>query len=582
MTAQNPTPDTDPAHFGGTFAPTAYPGTGKAYLADPARLGPVTGSPLPPFTDSTGALRDHNIFRIEGPAGSALGGVNADGTTIDFIETTDFSLNGRIMSDTLPGRVSVDRASYTRSASATKLDVFASGSETLAGRLPTQQRPAPVLPQLSFYEAPCGADANGALIAPAGLTDQPLANAGTSFWAQAAPAIIPAAVCVKDGAARNAAGQIVPAFFQKSVTDEVAVTQALYDPDSATLTVNATSSDSVTPPTLSADGFGDLTAGVLTATPLLAPPATVRVRSSLGGITDLMVSTNQAGAGPATLQAVNDQFTLDEDAGSRILDVLTNDINAAGGTVAIVSQPRLGNALVNADGTVTYTPNANANGGDALSYQVTTAAGVSNIANVAITINPVNDPPTAINDGTFTVNPGVATALPNLLDNDIDADGRADLVAAVNIVAPANVTVTGGAGGVVTFTAASAGTYTFTYQAKDSAGVISVNAATVTVQVIGSDTVDVASALFRNDKKRWVVAGTSNVPNQTITLTYVDGSAAGHAIAVDLPVDAAGAFTLDIRGVTGLDDPTTLAVRPTQLRGTSSLTGSDVTLIQFK
>ncbi len=213
---------------------------------------------------------------------------------------------------------------------------------------------------------------------------------------------------------------------------------------------------------------------------------------------------------------------------------------------------------------------------------MTTAAGVSNIANVAITINPVNDPPTAINDGTFTVNPGVATALPNLLDNDIDADGRADLVAAVNIVAPANVTVTGGAGGVVTFTAASAGTYTFTYQAQDSAGVISVNAATVTVQVIGSDTVDVASALFRNDKKRWVVAGTSNVPNQTITLTYVDGSAAGHAIAVDLPVDAAGAFTLDIRGVTGLDDPTTLAVRPTQLRGTSSLTGSDVTLIQFK
>ena len=29
-------------HFGGVFAPTAYPGTGKSYIADPARIG-VTG-----------------------------------------------------------------------------------------------------------------------------------------------------------------------------------------------------------------------------------------------------------------------------------------------------------------------------------------------------------------------------------------------------------------------------------------------------------------------------------------------------------------------------------------------------------
>src|SRR4051812_2555759 len=69
LTALNQAPDTDPAHFGGAFAPTPYPGTGKAYLADPARVGPVTGSALADFVDSTGATRNHNIFRIEGPAG---------------------------------------------------------------------------------------------------------------------------------------------------------------------------------------------------------------------------------------------------------------------------------------------------------------------------------------------------------------------------------------------------------------------------------------------------------------------------------------------------------------------------------
>ena len=111
VTAANPTPDTDPAHFGGVFAPTPYPGTGKAYLADPARVGPVTGSSLPNFIDSTGASRNHNIFRIEGPPGSALGGFDAAGRSIDFIETTDFTLMGRVNSGTIPGRVTIDRAS---------------------------------------------------------------------------------------------------------------------------------------------------------------------------------------------------------------------------------------------------------------------------------------------------------------------------------------------------------------------------------------------------------------------------------------------------------------------------------------
>jgi hypothetical protein len=51
---------------GGT---TAAPGTGKKYLADPARLGTVTGSPLPDYTafepDGTSRLRNHNTFRVE-------------------------------------------------------------------------------------------------------------------------------------------------------------------------------------------------------------------------------------------------------------------------------------------------------------------------------------------------------------------------------------------------------------------------------------------------------------------------------------------------------------------------------------
>jgi len=276
VTAGNTTPDTDPAHFGGLFLPTPYPQTGKAYLADPARNGPVTGSPLARFTDSSGALRDHNIFRIEGPAGSNIGGPG-----IDFLETTDFALMGRVFQGSIPGNVTLDRASYTNGAAGTKLDVFASGSETVLSRMPATPSPAPVLPQLSFFPAACGVnDVSGALTAPVLAPEGAMLGDGKHYWAQVHPAAIPTSVCVKDAAARDANLNVVPVYYQANVTDEVAITQAIYDTASRTLTVSATSSDTVAAPTLTLDGFAlPLTAGSIVVPSVLAPPATVRVVS---------------------------------------------------------------------------------------------------------------------------------------------------------------------------------------------------------------------------------------------------------------------------------------------------------------
>jgi hypothetical protein len=329
------------------------------------------------------------------------------------------------------------------------------------------------------------------------------------------------------------------------------------------------------------DGFGDMTAGVLSFSPLMAAPAKITVRSSLGGTAIIDTTTNFFGAAPGALRALNDTFTFLEDSGPQILNVLANDVSAAGGSVVVVAQPRLGTAIANVDGTVTYNGNANAFGADSFTYQVTTAAGKSNIASVALNITGVNDAPTAVNDGPFSAVAAQASQLPNLLDNDIDPDGRADMVAAVNIVPSAGLTVSGGAGGLVTVTAAVAGTYTFTYQVQDSAGAISANAATVTVNVIAADTITITKATFTAASKRWVVTGTTSVPNQTVTLTYVNGVAAGHVLAT-LPVDTFGNWTMDIRGVTGLDDPTTLLVRPTQLRATSTAKGTSTVVISYK
>ncbi len=269
---------------GGAELPAvAGPVPGKLYIADPARSGPVTGSP-------TG----NNRFRVEGPPGSNLGGPG-----IDAIETSDFTLMGRIFTDTLPGQVTVNRAGYTRNSTVLKVDVFANAFETAPGRLPTEPVPAPVLPQLSFFDAPCtpsGLDNNLDPIppfsAPINAAEIQMVNAGNNFWGQAQLGAIPAEVCVKDN--------VTLTYFPKSVVDEVVITEALYTPGSQNLSVKARSGDSTVPPTLTLGGFGDLEGGSIIVTPLEAPPATVRVLSSHGGVDEFQVTTSTIPPLPAT------------------------------------------------------------------------------------------------------------------------------------------------------------------------------------------------------------------------------------------------------------------------------------------
>ena len=53
---------------------------------------------------------------------------------------------------------------------------------------------------------------------------------------------------------------------------------------------------------------------------------------------------------------------------------------------------------LNADGSFTYTPNANFNGTDSFTYTVTDGTADSNVATVTITVDPVNDAPVATDD----------------------------------------------------------------------------------------------------------------------------------------------------------------------------------------
>jgi hypothetical protein len=189
-----------------------------------------------------------------------------------------------------------------------------------------------------------------------------------------------------------------------------------------------------------------------------------------------------------------DGFTVDEDDTLSVAapGVLSNDLDPEGGALAamVVSTPAHGAVALAADGSFTYTPNADFNGSDSFTYTATDPGGAeSNVATVLITIAPVNDAPVAANDSyTTTQDTPLIVPAPGVLGNDADAEGGA--LAAVLAADPANGTVSLNSDGSFTYTPnpGFAGNDSFTYQATDGQATSGAAVVDIVVQA-GSDPV---------------------------------------------------------------------------------------------
>ncbi|WP_424100227.1 Ig-like domain-containing protein [Moorena producens] len=158
------------------------------------------------------------------------------------------------------------------------------------------------------------------------------------------------------------------------------------------------------------------------------PPATATVNLTINPVNDAP-------------EAVDDSVITNEDT-AVTFNVLANDSDAEGNplTLTIVSNPSNGIAVVNDNGTpsnptddfITYTPNLNANGSDSLTYQVDDGNGGIDTATVNLTINPVNDPPIAL-DNTVTTDEDIPVNI-DVINNDTDPDGDSILT----VVKPPN------------------------------------------------------------------------------------------------------------------------------------------------
>jgi len=508
---------------------------GKTMLADPITPTRVTGGPF------------GNRFRIEGP--------NIGGAGVHVVETDLFTLMGRVHTAPIPSPLRGERAGYTRTAGGTWVDVFATAAAGIG-------QPAPNLAL------------SGTGIVPKVMSPGDQGH----YWGQTpvTSAAVPSQIQVTNNS------DVPPTVIDVAVTDEVTVTEALYDPQAQTLTVKAKSSDEITPPLLTLPAFPgsvvDPVAGAVIPN-LAAPPKDVTVRSAAGGADTEPVITRQAAGATLSLPDLSQGGNEDT--------LMALSLAPAGGgftpgSFRVLSQPAHGVlTLDTATGNAGYMPATNYEGGDSFTYLVKALDGTdSNVATVTLTVTPVNDAPVANGDAATTTQSQPATL--NLLANDVDPDLTTGInPATVLIVTPPAQGGVSVNNGVATYTpgttTAGVGTFSFSYTVADGAGAVS-NPATVTVTVQGIENLSVAAAEFRANQQRWRANGTSSVQaGQTVTVQPRNGAtgALGPVIGTAV-VGTAGAWALDVRGssvsANGFD----------QVQATSPLGGSGVATLRVR
>src|SRR5205807_1105834 len=111
--------------------------------------------------------------------------------------------------------------------------------------------------------------------------------------------------------------------------------------------------------------------------------------------------------------------TVDGNEGAPISGTLiATDVDSPVLTYSLFAQAAHGSVLVNADGTYTYTPNADFNGADSFAFKANDGALDSNIATIILTLDSVNSAPVA-QDGSASGNEDIAVS-GMLVATDVD------------------------------------------------------------------------------------------------------------------------------------------------------------------
>ncbi|MEL6106467.1 MAG: tandem-95 repeat protein [Planctomycetota bacterium] len=200
------------------------------------------------------------------------------------------------------------------------------------------------------------------------------------------------------------------------------------------------------------------------------------------------VTVNTANDPPT---AVDDSFTIDEDASEDEYDLLANDTTDADNESFVIDSvgtpSQGGTARISADGLqFFYTPAPNFFGTETVSYSIRDTGGGLATGNVTFTVNAINDTPPVL-DPTRTVVRGSGESLVlSLSDLPENVDGASETLTITNLGTPtAGGTARIDSDGNVLYTPPSdtfTGTDTFTYSVSDGSGTDSNGTVTINVE----------------------------------------------------------------------------------------------------
>ncbi len=257
-----------------------------------------------------------------------------------------------------------------------------------------------------------------------------------------------------------------------------------------------------------------------------------------------------------TVNAVNDAPTGVADSYSTNEDtqlvvaaagVLSNDTDLENNplTAVIGQQPANGSVVLNADGSLTYTPTANYFGADSFTYRANDGTADSALTTVSITVNAVNDAPSAVADSYSTnEDTQLVVAAAGVLSNDTDLENNP--LTAVIGQQPANGSVVLNANGSFTYTPTANyfGADSFTYRANDGTVDSAVTTVSITVNAVNDAPTGVADSYSTNEDTQLVVAAAGVLSNDTDLennpLTAVIGQQPANGSVV---LNANGSFT---------------------------------------
>ena len=261
--------------------------------------------------------------------------------------------------------------------------------------------------------------------------------------------------------------------------------------------------------------------------------------------------------------AYDQSVTTDEDTPVSIILTATDPDGNDLLTYSIVSGPSHG-SLSGTAPDVTYTPNANYNGGDSFEFSANDGKADSNIATVSITVNPVNDAPVA-DDQSVTTTQDIPVGI-TLTAIDVDGDTLDYFI----VVYPSYGSLSGTAPSV-TYTPGIdyTGPDSFTFNVHD--GTVYSNTATVFITVnSAAPTMHVASIEMSTDSRS---AGKNTFVWAVATVTIVDES--------DSPVEGALVSGHWSDATTDSDSGVTDASGQVSLKSDSVKNPSSVTIFTF-